>query len=211
MRGSNNKKEIKGQRFGRLIALEEVGRDKQGYVLWKCQCDCGNEKIASTKYLGRGTSSCGCIAREMKQKQLTKHGKRYTRLYATHRAIMQRCTNPNLKAYANYGARGIKICDEWKDSFEVFEKWAYENGYDDSLTIDRIDHNGDYEPSNCRWVNMKTQQRNKRSNVRISYKGEEHCLSEWAEIFGIRYGTFLKRFYAGWSMERIATTPIQVR
>lgn len=203
-------KDKRGQRFGRLIALEDVGRDKYGYVLWYCKCDCGNHKIVQSRYLGKGTASCGCIAREIKQKQLTKHGRSRTRLYTVYRTMLQRCTNPNAHEYENYGGRGISICDEWKNSFEEFEKWALENGYDKKLTLDRIDVNGNYEPSNCRWVSMKTQQRNKRNNVRVTYNGETHCLSEWAEIFGLKYVTFRQRFYAGWSMEKIANTPIHV-
>lgn len=205
-------KDIRGQRFGRLIAIELVGKDAYGYNLWRCKCDCGKEKLVSLKYLGKGTSSCGCYAEEIQMRNRTKHGKRYTRLYQVHKTMLQRCSNPNAHEYENYGGRGIKVCDEWKD-FERFEKWAIENGYDDSAkhgncTLDRIDSNGDYEPSNCRWTTMKHQQRNRRNNVLITYNGETHCMSEWAEIIGIPYGTFIKRIAYGWSIERAITTPL---
>lgn len=205
-------KDIRGQRFGRLVALEAVGRDKQGYVLWKCKCDCGNEKIASIKYLGRGTCSCGCYSKEVHNSVRTKHGKRYTRLYKVHTSMIQRCTNPNAHGYENYGGRGIKVCDEWKE-YSSFEKWAKENGYDETAkhgkcTLDRIDTNGNYEPDNCRFVNMQVQQRNRRSNHLIAFNGETHCLKEWAEIIGISYGTLCKRIAYGWSIERALTAPL---
>lgn len=205
-------KNIEGKRFGRLVAIEPVGKDGQGYVLWRCKCDCGNEKITSLKYLGRGTSSCGCYAREISTNRLTKHGKRYTRLYQVHKTMLQRCNNPNAHEYENYGGRGIKVCDEWR-TFEGFEKWAMENGYDDTAkhgkcTLDRIDPNGNYEPNNCRWTTMKHQQRNRRNNVLITYNGETHCMSEWAEIIGIPYGTFQQRIAYGWSIERAITAPL---
>lgn len=190
-----------GERYGRLITLEDVGKDNKGYRLWKCKCDCGNETIVPSRYLGKGTLSCGCYAREQSAKRLTKHGKRFSRIYTVHNSMIQRCKNPNAHEYENYGGRGISVCDEWKD-FEAFEAWAMSNGYEDTLTLDRIDTNGNYEPSNCRFVPMNTQQRNRRSNVRITHNGETHCMSEWAEIAGVAYGTFCKRIYAGWSMER---------
>lgn len=193
-----------GQRFGRLVTIAKVGRDKQGYVIWRCQCDCGNEKDVSTKYLGKGTSSCGCLAKEQSVKRLTTHGKRYTRLYTVHHSMMQRCYNPNAHEYCNYGARGIEVCAEWHD-FLCFEEWATSNGYDETApqgkcTLDRINTDGNYEPNNCRFVPMEVQQRNRRNNRMLSYNGETRCMKEWADLFGVPYGTFQKRIKAGWPM-----------
>ena len=200
-------KNLRGQKFGRLLVLDPVGRDKQGYVLWKCKCDCGNWKIASSKYIGQGTYSCGCLNKERRLAKVTRHGMSRSRLYTVYCSMWQRCTNPNAHEYENYGGRGIKVCDEWKD-FNAFAEWALANGYNDAIesrkyapTLDRIDVNGDYEPSNCRFVTMKIQQRNRRSNRLITHNGETHCMSEWAEIAGVPYGTFIKRIYAGWPME----------
>lgn len=206
-------KDVAGQRFGRLVALEPVGRTKAGYIIWRCKCDCGNEKEVSIKDLGRGTSSCGCYSKEVHDKIRTKHGKSRSRIYCVHTAMMMRCYNPNTCEYQNYGGRGIEVCDEWHD-FETFCKWAMENGYDENsaqhkdCTLDRINVNGNYEPSNCRFVAMKTQQRNKRSNVMITYNGETHCMSEWAEIAGLKYVTFCHRLKAGWSMEDAMNKPL---
>lgn len=205
-------KDISGQRFGRLVAIEPIGKTKVGNIIWRCKCDCGNEKNVSTKDLGHGTSSCGCYSKEVHKKVFTKHGQRHSRLYSVHRSMLGRCRNPNVREYHNYGGRGIKVCDEWRNSFEAFRDWAYANGYDENApkcecTLDRIDPNGNYEPSNCRWVSIKTQERNRRNNVLITFRGETHCMSEWAEIAGLKYVTFHHRIKAGWSMERIMSTP----
>lgn len=203
-------KDISGQRFGRLVAIEPIGKTKEGNIIWRCKCDCGNEKDVSTKYLGHGTSSCGCYSKEVHKKALTKHGQRHSRLYNVHRSMVARCNNPNVHEYGNYGGRGIEVCDEWRD-FKNFADWAKENGYTEAergkCTLDRIDPNGNYEPSNCRWASMKTQERNRRNNVLITFRGETHCMSEWAEIAGLKYVTFTHRFKAGWSMEKIMNTP----
>lgn len=210
--GKFKSKDLVGQRFGRLVAIEPIGRDKQGYVIWRCKCDCGNEKNATLKCLGRGTSSCGCLSREVHDRMRTKHGKCHTRLYETYRSMLDRCNVPTAHEYENYGGRGIKVCDEWLD-FENFYEWAMANGYDENAkrgqcTLDRIDVNGDYEPSNCRFVSMKMQQRNRRNNVLITYNGETHCMSEWAEIAGLKYVTFCHRIKAGWSMEDAMNKPL---
>lgn len=197
-----------GKKIGRLTVLENVGKEN-GYTLWRCKCDCGNEKVVSGKYLGKGTRSCGCLSRELASLRLKTHGQAKTRIYRVYRTMMGRCNNPNAHEYANYGGRGIGVCNEW-NTFENFYDWAMQNGYSDELTIDRIDPNGNYEPSNCRFVDMKHQQRNRRNNVNVTYNGETHCLSEWAEIIGIGYGTLLKRRDANWSTEDMLTRPVQV-
>lgn len=204
-------KDITNKRFGRLVAIEPVGRDKYGYVVWRCKCDCGNEKEVSTKNLGHGTSSCGCLAREQSAKRCEKHGMSRSRLYRVYISMFGRCTNPNAHQYENYGGRGIKVCDEWHD-FEKFAEWALANGYREDkrgkCTLDRIDPNGNYEPTNCRWVTMKTQERNRRNNKLITYNGETHCVAEWAEIVGLKAVTLHHRLKAGWSIEKALTAPL---
>ncbi len=200
-------KNLTGRRFGRLVAIEPLEeRSPNGYVMWRCKCDCGNEAIVQSRYLvSGGTKSCGCYSKEIHSKMLKTHGGTGKRLFNVYLTMKGRCTNPNAHEYENYGGRGIKVCDEWMD-YEAFEKWALANGYQEDkrgkCTLDRIDVDGDYEPSNCRWVTMKTQQRNKRNNVLITHNGETHCMSEWAEIAGIKYITFVKRINAGWNMDR---------
>lgn len=203
-------KDITGKRFGRLVAIEPVGKTEVGNIIWRCQCDCGNKKDVSTKDLGRGTFSCGCYRNEQRIERSTKHGMSRSRLYSVHSTMLGRCNNPNAHQYENYGGRGIKVCDEWHD-FESFAKWAKENGYVEGergkCTLDRIDPNGNYEPNNCRWVTMKTQERNRRNNKLITYNGETHCISEWAEIVGLKGVTLRHRLKAGWSVEKALTAP----
>ena len=206
-------KDLTGQRFGRLTAIKFMGTNKRGRAEWLCRCDCGTEKVINASNLGNGnTVSCGCLREENRRKLPMSHGESRTRLYKIWSGMISRCCNPNAHEYENYGGRGVKVCDEWR-KYEPFRDWAMANGFDKTATkkectLDRVDVNGDYEPSNCRWVDMKTQNRNTRGNVLITYKGETHCMSEWAEIAGLKYITFQHRLYAGWSMEEAMNTPL---
>lgn len=131
-----------------------------------------------------------------------KHGKSKTRLYHTWKHIKQRCYNTNDKDYKYYGGRCIAVCDEWLKDFMNFYNWAINNGYNENLTIDRIDVNGNYEPSNCRWVDRKQQSRNRRNIKRYTINGKTHCLSDWCEILGLKSNTVRIRLYRGWSIEK---------
>lgn len=186
-------KDISGQKFGRLTALHRIHNTK-GRTKWLCVCDCGNIKEVLQGHLSSGhTNSCGCSHIE--------HGKCDTRLYYIYDNIKQRCSNANHPDYPNYGARGIKICDERLHDFQAFYEWAMSNGYKDNLTIDRINNNGNYEPNNCRWVDRKQQARNRRSNRNFTINGETHCLSEWCEIYNVDYSTVQSRLNIGYSIE----------
>jgi ankyrin repeat protein len=131
----------------------------------------------------------------------TNRNSRLHRIWANMKA---RCRNPNNDRFHDYGARGIKVCDEWHD-YLTFKEWAMTNGYEDHLTIDRIDVNGNYEPTNCRWVDRCTQQNNMRSNTIIHHNGESHTLAEWSKICGIPYHTLVTRYTRGWTVERLFT------
>ena len=120
------------------------------------------------------------------------------KIYKVWSGIKQRCFNPNSNRYKNYGGRGISICDEWKNSFETFCKWALENGYKEGLSIDRIDHEKNYEPSNCRWTDEITQQNNRTNNTLYESEGETHTLTEWSRIKGIKPKTFCTRWRRGY-------------
>lgn len=204
--------DLTGKRFGRLTVVAWERNDGT-HTYWKCICDCGKEIITRSGNLRRGaTNSCGCLkkdrVREVLVKRNTSHGQTKTRLYRIWAKIHERCSNPNSKRYADYGGRGIRVCEEWKD-FAVFQKWALENGYRDDLTIDRIDNNGSYTPQNCRWVDYKTQNRNRRDNNLVTYKGQTKTLTEWAEQFQIRRTTLANRLKLGWSVEEAISTPVR--
>ena len=165
-------------------------------AMWKCRCECGNEKEVYQKHLLSGAStSCGCYTAErasyrMKENNPTvrKHGMCNTRLYRIWSDMKDRCTNPNNTKYSCYGGRGIAVCDNWHE-FSAFKNWALSNGYDDNLTLDRIDTDGNYEPSNCRFLTIQRQQYNKRTNHLITYNGKTQTLTEWADERGIKRNT----------------------
>lgn len=141
-----------------------------------------------------------------------KHGLNETRIYKTWVRMKVRCYNQNHDRYKNYGGRGITVCDEWKNDFKKFYEWAMKNGYSDDLTIDRIDVNGNYEPSNCRWITNKEQCNNRRNNHFITYNGKTQTVSEWAEEIGLDYNTLLVRINRlHWDIEKALTTPLRGR
>ena len=138
------------KKFGRLIVIKKQGKYKK-HTLWLCKCDCGKETIVSNQALRTGrTHSCGCLRKEL----MTVHGwsRKRKRLYSIWINMKARCRDKNRKNYKNYGARGIKVCKEWAESFISFRNWALASSYQDNLTIDRINNDGNYEPDNCQWL-----------------------------------------------------------
>lgn len=204
----------KGDRFGRLLIKEEVSPKiypPRTYVRrFLCTCDCGKETIVWYKYLKNGRiKSCGCLRKDKKRLKYS-DAEAKSRLYTIWSSIKERCYYPNSISYHLYGARGITMCDDWLHDYLSFYNWAISNGYSDELSIDRIDNNGNYEPSNCRWATRTTQANNRRTNVRIMYNGESHTISEWSRIFNIKQPTLYQRIYkAKWPIEKALTTPVK--
>lgn len=164
--------DLTGMAFGRLKVIEQNGRTSDRHILWKCKCECGKFTNVSSRELRSGkTKSCGCLQKDKIREMRYKHGDRNSRLYSVWKTMKKRCENKNCKSYKWYGAKGVSVCDEWHD-YSAFKKWALDNGYDEKAekgdcTIDRINPYGDYEPSNCKWVSMAEQARNKRNSVQI--------------------------------------------
>lgn len=199
-------KDLTGKKFGRLTVIKLMGVGKDRYSLWFCECDCGNTKLAHAGRLRNGTlRSCGCLHSEQAKenyKHCIKHGLSQTRIYSIWKGMLERCENSKSKVYKHYGERGITICEEWKD-IKTFYDWALNNGYKDNLEIDRIDNNGNYEPSNCKWSTRKEQTNNERRNIRVEINGEEHTLAQWAEKIGIVENTLQYRYHRGDRGERL--------
>lgn len=199
----STKKDLKGKTFGRLSVIEEDGRIGTN-VAWKCRCSCGNiVRVRANSLLSGNTSSCGCGRIDA----ITIHNGTHTHLFDVWRTMKERCLNKTYKGFPNYGGRGITVCDEWLD-FENFRTWANSNGYREDAgrgkcTLDRIDVNGNYEPSNCRWVDAKTQARNRRNTVFIEYGGARRSMAEWAEVLGVKFNTLYWRYSEGWSPREI--------
>lgn len=208
---------------GRLRVIERVDnyKDKNGVrrTIWKCLCECGNiVNVRSDCLNEKHTMSCGCYHKEQARKsgkiagkKFVKYGDSSSRLYNIWYLMNYRCNNPNSPAYKNYGGRGIQVCDDWKDDngYINFKLWALNSGYNETLTIDRIDNKLNYCPENCRWTTYTVQSNNKRSNVRLEYNGEIKTAREWADEYNIRYKTLMQRLYRGLSIEEALTKPIR--
>lgn len=207
--------DLTGMKFGYLTVIERgkthITPNGTKQTIWKCRCACGkNVDVGANTLKSGNTKSCGCLKLEMLLSRSTKHGcrkeKHTDRLYQIWRGMTARCRND-----FRYAGRGITVCDDWKD-YTTFKVWAYANGYDENApfgecTIDRIDNNGNYEPSNCRWVNNYKQQQNTRRNRLIEYKGEVKCVSVWAREIGISPDAFYNRLNTGWTIDEIMTIP----
>lgn len=210
-----------GQRFGKLtvIGLDHIQNytrkdngKNQRFFFYRCVCDCGNETVVQKSDLTKGSiKSCGCGLNPII------HGGTGTRLFVIWQGIKRRCNAKKGLNYKNYVLRGITICDEWKDNFKIFSDWAMLNGYNPNAkrgecTIDRIDNNKGYSPDNCRWVNQTIQARNTRKNKLITYNGETHCISEWAEILNISPNTLYARIIIKkWDIEKALTQTTERR
>lgn len=194
--------DLTGNSYKYLTVIEQAGVDKYRNSLWRCRCVCGGEKIVSALRLKtRPSVSCGC-----QWGMKPRHGEIKTRLYNVWNGMRSRCNTPTAEHYDRYGGRGIKVCPEW-DSYEAFRDWAHANGYDDSLTLDRRDNDGDYTPTNCRWATRRTQTRNRNNTAWVTVHGERMRLTDAADRHGIDRSTFAKRLARGWTPERAITKP----
>ncbi|QOY37065.1 hypothetical protein AWH56_005335 [Anaerobacillus isosaccharinicus] len=194
--------DLTGQQFGKLIVLERARNSKSGNARWICKCIC--EKITTVigSHLRSGhTTSCGCNKISDKA-----NGHAKERLYRIWTGMHRRCYDRNADNYKWYGGKGIFICEEWHN-FLTFREWSLDNGYNDELTIDRIDSYKNYSPDNCRWQTQKKQMNNVSSNNILSYEGREYTQSEFAEEFNLKYHTVVNRLRLGWSLKRIVNTP----
>jgi hypothetical protein len=199
-------KQVVGQIFGSLTILSETDK-RGGERMVEAVCECGLVKIYYLSALKRGhTRSCGCKKSQLLTNSKIKHGLAYTRIYTVWQDMKARCYNENNAGYKNYGGRGITVCDEWKDDFECFSRWAFKNGYRDDLFIDRENNDGNYTPTNCRFVTRKTSARNTRRNILITYQGKSQSLPDWCDELNIPYKLMRQRIKTpGWNIDRMFT------
>ncbi|MDQ0492767.1 hypothetical protein [Paenibacillus brasilensis] len=202
-------KNLIGETFSRLKVVGKVlvpknGRDR---VYWDCLCECGEKALVRTDSLTKGlVKSCGCLKKEQDMKNLTanhSHKSSKTRLYQIWSGMKKRCYNPGDSSYERYGARGIKVCESWREDFGSFKVWALANAYSDDLTIERIDNEKCYTPENCKWAGNKEQSRNRRSNIKVDFQGEQITLMELSEITGVGYKVLNARYDRGDRNERL--------
>lgn len=207
------KADLIGQRFGRLLIVIEAEKisNRRCFV---CKCNCGNIiKVRLNSLKSGNTRSCGCLHKEELRKRNYKHGLSLdengnkTRLYGLWSRMRQRCSDVNSNDFKYYGGRGIKVCDEWLNYY-VFHDWALANGYADSLSIDRIDNEGNYKPDNCRWVVLEQQARNKRNNHLITFHGLTKTLIEWSRELQIE-SSLLRYRIKVWDIEKAFTISVR--
>jgi hypothetical protein len=201
-----------GQKFGRLIVIQRMNNDKHKKTQWLCKCNCGKETIIIGSHLkSENTRGCGCLKKEMITQRSTIHGhaksNKKSYIYKTWIHMIQRCTNPNDKKYPIYGNRGITICKRWMKFLNFLKDMS--EPPTNKHSIDRINNNGNYCKSNCRWATRKEQARNTRKNRLISFNGKIQCMSAWAEELYIDKSTLWSRLNSGWSIEKALTTPIK--
>lgn len=205
MRNTSKIKDLTGQKFNHLTVVKLASRNP---IYWECVCDCGNTTFVRTSNLTRGqVKTCGCAHKRGNPT----HGHSNTRLYRIYKKIIRRCYCADEPSYHNYGGRGITVCDEWKNDFMTFYNWALDNGYDESLSIDRINNDGNYEPTNCRWVDSKQQSNNRRTNKLFRYKGKTQTLMQWCEEYNVNYERVYARLSRGWNFEEAIETKDDAR
>lgn len=186
--------DLTGKKFGRLTVVRRAGSTTNKAATWLCLCDCGNEKVVSSTHLISGaTTSCGCYQKQRASESNVTHGASRSRLYNEWQHIKKRCYNPNASNYKFYGGRGITMCNEWRESFEVFKEWSMAHGYSDSLTLDRIDASKDYTPENCRWVTQFIQACNRSINRIVTYHGQSDVYEVMCRKLNVNTGTIRSR------------------
>jgi hypothetical protein len=190
------------KKFTKLTVISRAENASYGSARWNCVCDCGAKVVVNgSRLIGNGTKSCGCLQKSNARKRVLKHGMFGTKEYKTWESMIQRCTNPNSGSYKSYGGRGIKVCDEWINSFENFHKDMGDRP--EGMSLDRIENDKDYSPENCRWATNSQQHRNTSRVVILTFNDKSQCLLDWAKEIKVSPGTVRNRLKQGWDLEKI--------
>lgn len=201
--------DISGQRFGMLVAVKRIAIKPRRGSLWECKCDCGNTKAIFQCQLRQGkTKSCGCFFKKNVGKWNTTHGCSMTKAFRSWMGMIRRCHSEHDAAFARYGGRGIKVCEEWRNSFDAFLR---DMGHPPTAkhSIGRIDNDGHYQKDNCEWQTAAQQNANRSNSVFITIDGKTKCVSEWCRHFGVNVPAAFARIKYGWDPVRVFTTPIR--
>lgn len=200
--------DLTGQRFERLVVIGRGSpRPYSNGAVWVCKCDCGNIIETLGASLRKGDAkSCGCYRKDFCSRVSASHKLPNRRLRNIWRNMISRCENPKAVSYPLYGAKGVSVCNEWKD-VEAFIQWALASGYTDGLTIDRIHGDKGYSPENCRWVSKIEQQNNRCNNHLLTVNGKTDTIANWARASGLSHSTISARIRMGWSDEKAVLTP----
>lgn len=206
------RRDLTGSRFTRLT-VKGLVRVNQKKVLWECLCDCGRVVRVRAAALNNGnTRSCGCLSVETSRARFTTHGhtkgKKFSLTYSSWTKMLYRCFDPRCKTFKNYGAKGITVCDRWKNSFAAFLEDMGERP-SSAHSIERIHQEAGYEPGNCRWATRREQGKNRTNNVRLTLDGRTMILADWSRELGINYLTLLQRVRRGWDDRKVLTTPVK--
>lgn len=196
-------KDISGKIFGYITVISREHSECKKNAKWLCECHCGKKFVTEGNRLRGGkVNSCGCMRGQLKIATMGTHGKTNSRLYKIWRSMKSRCSYSS-KGAERYHGRGIKVCDDWSNSFDEFMDWSLVNGYSDDLSIDRIDPDGHYCPENCRWATLEVQNNNKASNFFVDIDGEKKTIAEWSKFSGIKYETIRSRISRGITGKRL--------
>jgi hypothetical protein len=202
----NKQSELTGRRFGRLVVIEHAGSSRQGARLWRCNCDCGKEVIIRADNL-RNAKSCGCTRGRGPTHGHAQNGRR-TATYNAWKDMLTRCNCKTNKRYADYGGRGIQVCERW----QKFTNFLADMGKrPDGMSLDRINNSLGYSPHNCRWATRSEQQRNRRGNHILEHDGEKQCVAAWAERLSMKESTIKTRLRRGWTVDKALTPPTAKR
>jgi len=197
------KLDLIGRRFAKLVVLKEHPERRNGHVQWECICDCGTKSIVQGVHLVSGhTQTCGCSRMKHLQTVNVTHGMSKTGLYHIWSSMKSRCYYKKNASFYRYGRRGISVCREW-EKFENFYEWAINNGYKPGLSIDRIDNNGNYEPSNCKWSTIIEQANNMSNNKKMEHNGKTKTIAEWCRVYGMKRDFAYRRAKKGLTMTEI--------
>jgi hypothetical protein len=201
--------DLAGRRFGRWLVVGLSGESVSRKPKWNCVCDCGTARAVLGGSLRSGKSaSCGCLAREIARAagdRTRTHGMTHTSTYTIWMGMVARCHSPTAKDFPRYGAKGVTVCDRWRESFENF--LADMGPRPAGLTLDRRENDKGYSPENCRWATYGEQVRNSRAVRLVTINGKTQCIKDWCDELGVRVGTYRGRRARGWSAERALTTP----